>query len=342
MACAGQPGQFTGPAVSAFRVAGWAFDVQRDAKCDRLLHRVVERLGVASRPSSVTTGGRITITDNNEPMSESRRSRFDALAGEIGAGGLAGAATGEPVGVAVGLATPVAMRILTRAFREFRERALGDREAVRVFTAYTVAKARIEERLAAGDIPRSDGFFDAWEGHWSDADELLEAVLLAAQREYQERKVRCYGNLYANIGFEPVIDSVTADSLLREADDLSYTQLQLLALVARKDGIPLPQARAGSNGNVSWLAASTLLALDDLGFARRELILTNRPPGSKQLPTNVGVPADLELQPRGQALYVLMELDQLSSTDELRPLAEALWEHTGSPAPWRADKHDSG
>jgi hypothetical protein len=63
-------------------------------------------------------------------------------------------------------------------------------------------------------------------------------------------------------------------------------------------------------------------------------------PGEK-LPTNIGVPADLELTSRGEALYVLMELNQLS-TDELRPLAEALWEFTGSPAPWRPDKQKSG
>jgi hypothetical protein len=66
-----------------------------------------------------------------------------------------------------------------------------------------------------------------------------------------------------------------------------------------------------------------------------------KPGPGELLPTNIGVPADIELMPRGEALYVLMELDQLS-TDELRPLAEALWEYTGSPAPWRADKHESG
>jgi len=94
--------------------------------------------------------------------------------------------------------------------------------------------------------------------------ELLEGVLLAAQREYEERKVRCYGNLYANIAFEPAIDSVTANSLLREADDLSYMQIQLLALVARKDVIPLPRTKLGSGGRVAWLTLSIRNALDDV------------------------------------------------------------------------------
>jgi hypothetical protein len=99
--------------------------------------------------------------------------------------------------------------------REFRERVLGQREAVRVINAITAAKARIDERLATGDVPRSDGFFDAGEANRSDAQELLEGVLLAAQRQYEERKVGCYGNLYAKRRIEPAIDSVTANSLLK-------------------------------------------------------------------------------------------------------------------------------
>ena len=270
--------------------------------------------------------------------SHSLRSRFYELFGEsaVGAGG--GALTGEPAAIAVGAGGPLVWRILAWGAREFDERALGHREAVRVIDAITVAKARIDERFAAGDVPRSDGFFDAWEGHWSDADELLEAVLLAAQREYQERKVRCYGNLYANIGFEPVIDSVTADSLLRDAVDMSYPQIQLLALVARKDVLQLPQTSKGSP-NASWRATSIRRALDDIGYAARDLVGVKAPPG--ELPTNIGVPADLELRPRGEALYVLMELDQLS-TDELRPLAEALWEYAGSQPPWGPDEHGGG
>lgn len=280
------------------------------------------------------------MTNNNKSSSsDSRRWRFDALFAEIMAGGAAGGATGGFAGAGLGASTPVVVRGLTWAAREFRERMLGDREAVRVIDALTVAKTRIDERIAAGDVPRSDGFFDAREPNRSDAEELLEGILLAAQREYEERKVRYYGNLYANIAFEPAIDSVTANYFLREADDLSYTQIQLLGLVARKDAIPLPQAKP-SGGGVAWLAASIRNALDDLGYARRELVGVKPGPG-ELLPTNIGVPADLELTPRGEALYVLMQLDQLS-TDELRPLAEALWEFTESPPPWMAVTRESG
>ncbi len=105
-----------------------------------------------------TTGGRTAMTDNDKQMNDSRRSRFDALLGETAVGLMAGAATGESAGAALGAATPLAVRGLTWAVREFRGRVLGHREAVRVINAITVAKARIDERLEAGDLPRSDGF----------------------------------------------------------------------------------------------------------------------------------------------------------------------------------------
>jgi hypothetical protein len=282
----------------------------------------------------------MTENNNNKSSSDSWKSKLDALIWEILGGGAVGAATGEIAGAAAGAGTPIAVRGLAWGAREFRERVLGHREAVRVIDAITVAKARIDERLAAGDVARSDGFFNARKADRSDAEELLEGVLLAAQREYEERKVRRYGNLYASIAFEPTIDSVTANSFLREADDLSYTQIQLLALVARKDAIPLPQARDGSSAGVAWRAASIHRALDDIGYTRRALVAVKRGPG-ELLPTNIGVPADLELTARGEALYVLMELDQLS-TEELRPLAEALWEFAESPPPWMVDEPAGG
>jgi hypothetical protein len=282
----------------------------------------------------------MTDHNNKSASSDSWRAKFDALFGEMVVGGATGAATGEAAGAALGAATPLAVRGLAWGAREFRERVLGQREALRVINAITVAKARIDERLAAGDVPRSDGFFNAGEANRSDAEELLEGVLLAAQREYEERKVSCYGNLYANIAFEPAIDSVTANSLLREADDLSYTQIQLLALVARKDVIPLPRAKLGTGGRVAWRTASIRNALDDIGFTGRRLVAVKRGP-IDVLPALVGIPADLELTPRGELLYALMQPDQLS-TDELRPLAEALWESAGSQPPWSVDEYVGG
>ena len=45
------------------------------------------------------------------------------------------------------------------------------------------------------------------------ADEIIEGVLLAAQREYQEKKLPLYGNLLTNIAFRSDIDRVTANRL---------------------------------------------------------------------------------------------------------------------------------
>jgi hypothetical protein len=47
-------------------------------------------------------------------------------------------------------------------------------------------------------------------------------VLLAAQREHEERKLRFMGNLIANLAFHPEIDRGYANYLIRLAEKLSF------------------------------------------------------------------------------------------------------------------------
>ena len=48
---------------------------------------------------------------------------------------------------------------------------------------------KVDKNVACGKLLRSDGFFDVSEDIHSHADETFEATLLAAQREYEERKI---------------------------------------------------------------------------------------------------------------------------------------------------------
>jgi hypothetical protein len=166
------------------------------------------------------------------------------LMSEMAVGGGAGFATGGPIGGAVGAAAPLVNRGLLRAVREFRERVLGQREAFRVLTVAQCAKAKYEKNIMEGKQLRSDDFFleDEATGR-SSADEIIEGTFLAAQREHEERKVPYYANLVANLPFEPAVDRYTANLLLRTAQELSYRQLCLLALVVKKNEHVLPMYR---------------------------------------------------------------------------------------------------
>ncbi|MBA2713877.1 MAG: hypothetical protein H0U55_10055 [Rubrobacteraceae bacterium] len=61
---------------------------------------------------------------------------------------------------------------------------------------------------------------------------MFEGVVLAAQREAEEKKVRLYGNLLANLAFAQDHDRSQANFLIRLGEDLSYRQLCLLSLFA--------------------------------------------------------------------------------------------------------------
>jgi hypothetical protein len=226
--------------------------------------------------------------------SGNKRNELDKLWVEMTVGGgaaAAAAASGDPAAVALGASAPLVIRGLTWGVREFREHVLGQREAHRVATVAQLAKAKYERNIEEGQELRSDDFFlkDEATGR-SSSDEIIEGTFLAAQREHEERKIPYYANLIANLPFAPSIDRYTANVLLRTAQELTYRQLCLLALVAKKDQHILPNTSrpADSIGYETW---SVKKELDDLGYAKRELVLAvHKGPG---FPTNIGCPLTL-------------------------------------------------
>jgi len=154
------------------------------------------------------------------------------------AGATTGAAIGwligDPPGAVLGAgAGPAAAWTLRQLALEFRERVLGHREEVRVGAAITFATAKIKEKLEAGEQPRQDGFFTDAHDNRAAAKEVFEGVVLAAQREAEEKKVRLLGNLLANLAFEEDVDREQASLLVKLGEDLAYRQLCLLALFAQ-------------------------------------------------------------------------------------------------------------
>lgn len=78
--------------------------------------------------------------------------------------------------------------MITAGLREVTRRVLSRREEARAGGAFLAAAEALEERQDAGQQLRDDGFFVRSNGR-ADADEVVEGVLLAAQRSYEERKV---------------------------------------------------------------------------------------------------------------------------------------------------------
>jgi hypothetical protein len=150
-----------------------------------------------------------------------------AVAG--GAIGLVGGPIGSIGGAAAGVAITKTIR---RVGVEVYDRLLVARQQERVGTVLAVALDDAQGRAADGEEIRDDGFFDAGEGQRSDAEELLEGVLLQAANAYQERKLRHLGAILPSLAVRPDISAADGHWLARLADRLTWRQFVVLAIFA--------------------------------------------------------------------------------------------------------------
>jgi len=193
----------------------------------------VGHVGLATLSRHLELGGFSDVTREQHPLS----GLFRAGAGiACSASGTAlGLLLGGPVGAAAGGA-------LEWVGLEFQNRFLVPRERARVGAVLAFAIERLDTLTRAGEKIREDGFFlDEVAG--SAGAEIIEGVLLAAQRDQGEKKTRFYGNLLAAIATTPDIDRGLANLLLRRAQQLSYRQLCLLAIVQERARYPLRDER---------------------------------------------------------------------------------------------------
>ena len=101
------------------------------------------------------------------------------------------------------------LNIFSRAGTEIFKKYLGNRERIKIGAVSFFAMNRIEENFKQNCILRSDDFFQKDSiSDRSPADEIFEGVLLAAQKEHEELKIKYLGNLYGNLGFSYYVDRV--------------------------------------------------------------------------------------------------------------------------------------
>jgi hypothetical protein len=267
------------------------------------------------------------VGDSDEVPEESRRLRSFMESGAQVVGQAAGAAVSVVVGPVLGAgAGAVLGDLLARGAREVYDRLLAPRQAARAAGALDVAFVRIDERLRGGDMPRSDGFFDAGQDGRAQAEEILEGTLLTAANAYEERKVPLLGRMYANLAFDPTVSASHANFLLRVADRVTYHQLQLLAFFAAAQSGEYEHALIRLTAHVTEtgrLPGEALGAeLSDLADAK---LIGGRQNDGSVTATYATEQGDwgptmlprVALRPLGATLHRLMELDVGIGTNEL-------------------------
>ncbi|WP_322354858.1 hypothetical protein [Paratractidigestivibacter sp.] len=162
----------------------------------------------------------------------------------------------------------------------------------------------------AGSV--TGAFFDSAPGDRSAAEELLEGVLIAAQKEYEEKKAPYLARLYANILFHPEVSRPAANHLLKLANQLTYRQLVILSnlgYMLQTGSSPLKQEPYRQVRGLENVA----IASEIYEMYRMSLI------GSSEVALDAaGInPSALSLIGYGAKLFELMELCQLEKDDEL-------------------------
>lgn len=236
------------------------------------------------------------------------------ITGSVG-GGMVGALLAGPLGAVIG---GVAGPILT----DVTQRALGRREKTRISALYRFIAAKVQVNLDSGRTPRNDGFLrTSTTKHRSDAEEIMEGVVLAAQREHEERKLKYFANLFANIAFEPSISKADANMLIQMATELTYRQLCLMAIF---DGNPLKdRLRDQDYTAVAALGIRrpVLSMLQEIYSLDQKAILNS---GSAILGiTNIS-PRAMNIEGSGQTLAKLMELRSIPDEDLQETATEIL------------------
>lgn len=232
------------------------------------------------------------------------------LAAAIAGGTMGSIAT--PFGAFIGAGLGVTFKV----FAEIATRSLSSREKVRVGAAASFALVKIQQRIDSGESPRDDTFFSSKGNSRSAAEEILEGVLLKSKNEHEEKKVRIFGNIFANIAFTPGLRVGEANHILQIAENLTYRQMCLLALFHREDEIRDLQLAEALPSSQSFETISVLQEIYQLyNFG---LLASPIPDSSDYLSLMSWedvIPNLIELTSLAKRYYAVMSLDEVSSLD---------------------------
>ena len=221
-------------------------------------------------------------------------------------GAAIGTAIAGPLGAVTGaLAGTVIEKGLLWAGNEIKTRVLSPKEDERIGMVYAYIAEKINCNLIAGKVFRTDSFFDAHENERSSNEEILEGVLLTAQKEYEEKKLRYLANMYANLPFNEAVNPRMANMLIKLASELTYRQYIILHVVNMFQNSKYNvEAKKEPYESLAGFKTMTI-ATEIFDLYRRTLIHS-----SEALLDAAAInPSKLTLVGYGELMFELMELD---------------------------------
>jgi hypothetical protein len=183
-------------------------------------------------------------------------------------GGIAGSVIGGiiagPVGMIIGGASgPVLTRVFRKIGQEIKLRFISPREEIRIGAVFAFAINKLQENLQNGSQIRTDSFFDSTEHFRAGAEEILEGVILGAQKEYEEKKVKFLGNLYANICTNSEISREQANQFIKTINSLSYRQLCIIQILKEAKSDP-PNSESTKTDDIKIKQHDIMIEIRDM------------------------------------------------------------------------------
>jgi hypothetical protein len=236
------------------------------------------------------------------------------------AGTIVGGFVGGPAGAITGGILASGFQVLlNRGVMDQRRRKLSTLEEVRTGKVLSQFGAKFKQNLRERRTLREDGFLSRNTNERSAAAEIFEGVLLAAQREYEERKIKFEGNFFANIVCDSSVDRASANFLLRAAQTLSYRQLCIMALFVQREKFSL---RNRDYRNVERFYDNILFALlqEIYELYSRQMLFID---GEAMESLFDIIPAKMVIAGPAKKLYSLMGLEEAEQSD-INAIAEQL------------------
>ncbi|WP_104111174.1 hypothetical protein [Arthrobacter sp. N199823] len=251
----------------------------------------------------------------------SRAAESLGAVGATGIGLLLSSAGPEAAAFIGGAAGPLVAGIAN----DVAHRMMSKREEHRLGGVMVFALESMEALRADGGRLRSDAFWATDGGYPSPGEEVIEAVLMAAKREPQEKKLEYFGCLLAQIAYSDNISVETAMVMVNMAERLTWTPYVLISMVGRKDEFDLEGIEVGQ-GIASWkgwaihdeLRAMGPFGLSIMGAPSKKTPRMNLPLINMEL-------SDFALGNGGRLLYDFLGVGDIAA-DEINSIIGALRE----------------
>lgn len=221
---------------------------------------------------------------------------------------------------------------IAMALEKIAERRLPISDNQKVLKALECATEKISARIRLGEVPRNDSFFDVDDFGRSSSDEIIDGVIFGVLSEHEEKKIEYIGNIYSAACFNELMTVDLLNHLVKIANDLTYSQMVLLAIFARNGQPDKHQLRMDDYSGLDRYSGNEIpneetsiytdhyllqsYELAEHGFLRKPFI--DHPGAYERLDQPAIIaPGILELTKFGQAAYLAMGLSNIPEEEQL-------------------------